>query len=335
MPHRWSRRQVVQGAGAVGLGLLAGCGRLPWQAQAPRVARVGLLASGAEGPSPLLDAFRQGLQERGYVEGHNLVLESRFAEGSVERLPGLAAELARLSVDVIFAAGSTAAAAAKAATSTVPIVAVGMTSDPVSTGLVTSLARPGGNLTGLFVGLPELGGKLLELLTESAPGANPVAVRRHADDPGHLELFREVETAAQLLRAELRSVNVHGASDLVNIRAALAGAGAEALVVFSGSLLNAQRASIAESTRQSRLPAIALLTGFAEAGGLMNYGPSFPDMYQRAAIHVARVLEGTKPADLPVERPTRFDFVINLRAAQALGLTIPPHVLLQATEVIQ
>jgi putative ABC transport system substrate-binding protein len=315
----------------------AGCIRTPFEAAPPKVARVGVLSTESPGIALLLDAFREGLGQHGYAEGRNLAVEARYAEGQSARLPGLAADLIARPVDVLFAAGSTAATAAKASTTSVPIVAVGMSSDPVATGLVASFARPGGNLTGIFVALPELGSKLVELLHEAAPDATPIAVLWHGGDPGHAALLAEVQRAARAYHLDLRSVEVSDASDLERLPTILTAdeAGTTALVVFSGSLFNAHRARLADLALRSRLPAISLQTGFAHDGGLMSYGPSSPEMYRRAGEYAARILGGTQPADLPIERPSRFEFVVNVQTASALGLTLPRSTLIQATEVIR
>ncbi len=329
----WKRRILVLACVAAA----ASCIRTPFEAAPPKVARVGVLSTESPGPAPLLDAFREGLRAQGYAEGQNLAIEPRFANGQSARLPGLAAELAGLPVDAIFAASSTAAAAAKGSTTALPIVAVGMSSDPVATGLVASFARPGGNLTGIFVALPELGSKLVDLLHEAAPEATRIAVLSHRGDPGHAALLAEVDRAARAFHLELNSVAVSDASDLERLPGILAGdhAGTGALLVFSGSLFNARRAQLADLALRSRLPAISLQTGFAHDGGLLSYGPSFPDMYRRAGEYVARILRGTQPADLPIERPARFEFVVNLKTAEALGLTLPRSTLIQATEVVR
>lgn len=331
-----SRRQFLQGSLALaGVSVMVGCGILPPQAQPAKISRIGLLSSGSAAASPFIDAFHQGLSALGYVEGQNITLDSRYAEGRADRLLEFASELVQLKVDVVLAASSRAARAAKEATSVTPIVAVGMSSDPVATGLVASLGRPGGNVTGVFLDLPELSGKLLEMLNEVAPTVSRVAVLWEPADPGHGSLLKEVEVAARSLGVQLQPLGVDKPDDIDTISTVATGSGAGGLIVFSSTTLNIHRARIADLAAKSRLPAISPIDGFAAAGGLMSYGPNFSDMYRRAATYVDKILKGAKPADLPVERPTTFDFVVNLKTAQALGLTIPPSVLNQVTEVIQ
>jgi putative tryptophan/tyrosine transport system substrate-binding protein len=332
MPHRWSRRQVVQGAGAVGLGLLAGCGRWPGQEQpVAKVPRIGYL--GGRVLQDFDDAFRQGLHELGYVEGHNLTVEWRFAAGGVEQLQDAADDLVRLPVDVIVAQSTPAAVAARQATSMIPIVmAIG---DPVSTGLAISLARPGGNVTGLASISIGLGGKRLELLRETIPGAVRVAVLWPPYNPLHREKWTEMQSAARALGIQLQSLEVSEPGDFEGAFAAAVHDHAEALIVFGDNLTASHAPQLADLAAQHRLPAMYETKLLVDAGGLMAYGPSNSSLYRRAAYYVDRILKGANPADLPIEQPMRFDFVINLRTAQALGLTIPPHILLQATEVIQ
>jgi putative ABC transport system substrate-binding protein len=331
-----SRRQFLRGSLSLGaLSFLVGCGILPSQARPAKIARIGLLSSGSAAASPFLDAFHQGLLALGYVEGQNISLDYRYAEGGADRLQELASELIQLKVDVVLAASSRAARAVKEATSVTPIVAVGMSSDPVATGLVESLARPGGNLTGVFVDLPELSGKLLELLKEGAPGISQVVVLWEPADPGHATLLREVELAGRSLGVQLQSIALDSPDDIDRLSTAVTISGVGGLIVFSSTTLNAQRARIADLAANKGLPAISPIGGFAAAGGLMSYGPNFADMYRRAATYVDKILKGTKPADLPVERPITFDFIVNLKTAQALGLTMPQSIVQQATEVIR
>ena len=333
----YSRRQIVQGMGAVGLGLLAGCGRWPGQAAPPaKVPRIGYLSPGAPpGPSLVLEAFQQGLREHGLVEGHNIAIDYRWDYGVAGRLPELAAELIALPVDVIVTVGNPTASAAKSATSTIPIVAAAF-ADPVGTGLVASLARPGGNLTGLAIDTgPVLAGKRLELLTEVVPGVSRVAVLWDPADPAQSGRLSETQDAARALGVAVQSVPVRGANDFDSAFGAVLRERAEAIYHFGSPLFNENRTRIAEFALQNRLPSIGVRRDYAEAGNLMNYGPSFPDLARRAAAYVAKILKGAKPADLPVEQPREFEFIINLRTARDLGLTIPPHVLLQATEIIQ
>ena len=331
MPHQLSRRQVVQGAGAVGLALLAGCGRLPGQAPpARRIARLGWLR--ADRAADRIEAVTQGLRDLGYVPGQHFTVEERHADGSEERLLDFAAELVALPVDIILAAGTQAALAAKQATTTVPIVMV--SSDPVGSGLVASLARPGGNVTGVTGLAVQLAAKRLELLTAVLPGASRVAVLWNPADPPRLTEFQETQGAAEALGVRLQSLEVQEAGELAAAFAAATLEGAEALIVLGDPFTVAHRTRIVELAAQSRLPAMYRDRPFVEAGGLMGYGANPYEPYRRLATYVDKILKGARPADLPVEQPMRFDFVINATTAHALGLTIPPHVLLQATEVI-
>jgi putative tryptophan/tyrosine transport system substrate-binding protein len=329
---RLSRRQLVQGAGAVGLGLLAGCGRWPGQMAPAQIARIGFLAPVTL--QPRYEAFQAGLRDLGYIDGQNVVFEFRSAEGHDERLPTLAAELVQLRVDVIVAGGTSAARAAQRASSTIPIVmALG---DPVGTGLAASLGRPGGNVTGLTNLAPQLGAKRLELLKETLPGLARVAVLWRPDNPVKQAEWKETESAGQILGLQVQSLEVRAPEDFERAFAAATREHADGLIVFGDDLFAASRAlQIVELAAQSHLPAMYESRVYLELGGFISYGPSISGLYQRAAYYVDKILKGAKPADLPIEQPMRFDFIINLRTAQALGLTVPPHVLLQATEVIQ
>jgi putative ABC transport system substrate-binding protein len=302
---------------------------------AARVSRVGLLG-GVPATSPeashLWGAFFQGLRELGYVEGQNIVFEHRFYGGSIERLPALAAELARLPVDVIVAGAPPAPEAAKAATSTIPIVMM-YHPDPVGFGLVTSLARPTGNVTGLSLASPALRGKQLELLKEAVPRLLTLAVL--SDPRVSTTLFlKELEAAAQPLKVQIQVLEARAPSELAQAFSAALKKRADALLVLGGSMLFAHRTQIVELATKSRLPAMGARE-FAEAGGLMAYGASLSDSAYRAAGYVHRILQGAKPADLPIEQPTKFELIVNLRTAKALGLTIPPSVLARADEVIE
>jgi putative ABC transport system substrate-binding protein len=305
---------------------------------AKKVYRIGRLAPGSPGGNPFQEVFRQALHEIGYVEGQNLVIEYRWAEGQQERLPALAAELVQIPVDVLVpSGGSTAIRAAQQATRTIPIVMVGG-SDPVAAGFVASLAHPGGNITGLSLLTPELAGKRLELLKETVPQSTRVAVlanpsaasTRDPTTPSTLAV------AARALGLHLHVVEVRRAEELDDAFAAMARAGAEALYVGGDSLLlDGLRGRIVELAAQYRLPAMYAWRMHVEAGGLMSYGVSLAERHRRAAIYVDKILKGATPAALPVEQPTTFELVINLKAAKALGLTIPPTVLFRADEVIQ
>jgi putative tryptophan/tyrosine transport system substrate-binding protein len=300
-------------------------------AQPPqKIPRIGLLCPTTCG-GPALAGFLQGLRDRGYMEGQNILLEYRQAEGRFERLPDLAAELVRLNVDVIEAA-STAVWAAKNATSTLPIVFGGVAT-PVEAGLVASLAQPSGNITGVAT-MPtrEFSGKLLELLKETLPGAARVAVLYN---PASGPAVPALAPATSVLRVELQPFEVRSPEDFEGAFEAARRARADALFVRSDPLIALHRARIAALAQQHRLPAIAISREFAEAGVLMTYGVSIYNLFQRTAYYVDRILKGAKPADLPVEQPTKFELVINLKTAQAFGLNIPPTVLFRADEVIR
>jgi putative ABC transport system substrate-binding protein len=335
----YTRRQVVQGAGAVGLGLLAGCGRLPWSQPAPRgkVQRIVVFAGSAVTPaSANIDAFHQGLRELGYVEGQSVTIEYCDAPSDAAGAVRGAAELLSLAPDVILVAGGNPVVrAAQDATSTIPIVMAQAGVDPVATGLVTSYARPGGNVTGLTQITAELSGKRLEVLKDLIPGMSRVAVLWNPNTRDKAIEFRELQAAAQTLGVVVQSLEVRDADELSQAFEAAAREQAAGLVVLQEGLTLNQRGRIAELALQGRLPTMYESRYFVEAGGLLAYGVNLPDLYRRAAVYVDRILRGARPADLPVERPVRFDVVINLQTAQALGLTIPHHVLLQATEVIQ
>jgi putative ABC transport system substrate-binding protein len=334
MDGRPSRRQFVRSAGVVGLGLLAACGQ--WPGQAPPVVkmpRIGVLMTGPASPL-FFDHFQQGLQEFGYVEGDNIAVELRSADGDVVRLPQLAAELVELKVDVIVTQGTPATQAAKEATSTIPIVhpAGG---DLVAAGLVASLARPGGNITGVDSNAPQLSRKRLQLLKDVVPDLSRAAVVWNSSNAVKGREWTELQAAAALLGVQLLSHEVQQAGDVERALAAIPSGRPDGLVVLSESITDAQAPRIGEFAAASRLPSVFERRDFVEAGGLMNYGPNIPGNVRRGAYYVDRILKGAKPADLPIEQPMRFDFVINLKTAQALGLTIPHHVLLQATEVLQ
>jgi putative tryptophan/tyrosine transport system substrate-binding protein len=331
-----TRRRLVRGAGVVGLGLLVGCGRLPGQAPPPpKTHRLGFLSTNdAATEAPGVEAFLQGLVELGYVEGHNLAIEWRYADNQPEQLPQLAAALVHLSVDLIVAVATPAVVAAKAATSTLPIV-FPLAGDPVGVGLVASLAWPGGNVTGLANYASELNEKRMELLKEIVPGLARVAYLWMPSVPAEVSSKQHADAAAQALGLDLLAFPVESADDLDGAFAAIGRARADVLMMAPNPVVNSQRARIVEFAARSRLPAAYPDTRFATVGGLMCYGANAAALYRRAAYYVDRILNGTKPADLPIEQPTMFEFVINLKTAQALGLTIPQHVLLQATQVIQ
>jgi putative ABC transport system substrate-binding protein len=302
--------------------------------QTGKIYRIGYLGTDPP-PAPVWEALLDGLRERGYSEGRNLLFERRFSEGYAERFPELAAELVRLHVDVIIVPTTPAALAAKNATQTIPII-ITTAIDPVGTGLVASLARPGGNITGLSDLGAELSGKRLELLKEVIPGATRVAVLWNAANPGNTPRWKETQAAAHKLGLVLLSHEVREPQDLNGVFARMAKAHPDALLVFIDALLNMHSRQIVDFATQQHLPSVfAGTAGQVLAGGLMSYGPSVPDLYRRAATFVDKILKGAKPADLPVEQPTKFVLVINLKTARALGLRIPQSVLLQATHVIE
>lgn len=301
-----------------------------------RVPRIGVLQVGSPGASQaLFDAFKQGMRERGYVEGQSVVLERRFAEGRSERLPGLAAELVRLKVDVIVTSTDQGIAAVKQQTRTIPIV-MANSSDPVGTGFVASLAHPGGNITGHSAMSPELSGKRLELLKEVVPGLSRVAFLWNPDIRGAVLDYKETETAARTLNLQLQSVEVSRAEDLDQALASVAAGRAEALVVPAvNPVAYMHRGQIVRFAERNRLPSMYGTKDFADAGGLMAFGPNAAEQWRRAAVYVDRILKGARPGDLPVEQPTQFELVINLKTARTLGLTIPQSLLRRADHVIQ
>ena len=305
--------------------------------QAAKVARIGYLSINLAGSPHMTEGFRQGLRDLGYVEGRNVLIEFRDAEGKLERLHALAAELVALKVDVVVVGGTVAAVAAKQATKIVPIVFVSAV-DPVTDGLVASLARPEGNVTGLATLAPELVGKRLEQLKQIVPGLSRVAVLWQ---PGALgerterDLRKEAEGAARLLEMRLQFVEVRGPVDFDRAFSDMTRARAGALMVLGSSMLINERGQVVSLAAKNRLPAVYGLREYVDAGGLVSYGPNNVDLFRRAATYVDKILKGAKPAELPVEQPTKFELVINLKTAQALGLTIPQSVLRRADEVIQ
>ncbi len=320
------------------LGILAG--PLSADAQQPgKVYRIGMLGISPEVPTtrPLLDAFRQGLRDLGYVDGKNIVIEYRWAQGRVERFPELAAELARLKVDVIVAGPTPAGLAAKHVTTTIPIVVVVM-ADPVRDGLVQSLARPGGNVTGLTFLAPELVPKRLQLLKEAIPGVSRVAAFWHPGVYGERtmrDMVNETEVAARTLGVQLQFLEARSPNDFDRAFSAMTRERADALIVLPSPMLYGEHKRIVDLAAKHRLPAIYPFREAVDAGGLMAYGANILDLFRRAATFVDKILKGAKPADLPVEQPTKFELVINLKTANALGLTIPQSVLIRADEVIQ
>ena len=329
-PLRRRRRALVSGAAF--LCALAAAPPAASAQQPAKIPRIGLIRVGSP-PDPAVEAFIQGLRDLGYVEGRTIAIEYRWGEGKPERVPAFAEELVRLKVDIIVAAaGIPGGFAAKGATGTIPIV-VPVMADPVGAGLVASLARPGGNLTGLSLMTPELSEKRMELLKEAFPSASRVAVLRDPRMPP--TDLRTAEAAARALGLRVQTLEVR---DITDLEAALAAAKrdrAGALNMLSSPFFFAHRGRVVEAVGKARLPAMYPLKDFVDAGGLMTYAPKVADLFRRAASYVDKILKGAKPADLPVEQPTRFELVINLKTAKSLGLTIPQTILIRADQVIQ
>jgi putative tryptophan/tyrosine transport system substrate-binding protein len=306
------------------------------EAQQPKkVPRIGYLPSGPISERVhLWEAFRQGLRELGYVEGQNITFAFPSAEVKPEGLPHLAAELVSLKVDVIVAAGTPAVQAAKEATKTIPIVTP-ITTDPLETGLVASLARPGGNITGLSYMSSDLSGKRLELLKTVVPGVSRIAVLSNPSSASVPPMMRETEVAARALGVQLQRLEVRGSDDFERVFQAATKERAGALITLDDAFAFTQRTRIVKLATKNRLPAMYGFREFVDAGGLMSYAANLADMYRRAATYVDKILKGRKPADLPVEQPTKFEFIVNLKAAKQIGLTIPPNVLVRADRVIK
>jgi putative ABC transport system substrate-binding protein len=306
------------------------------RAQQPaKIPRIGYLSgSSISVLADRIEAFRQGLRELGYVEGKNLVIEWRSAEGKIDRVPELAAELVRLKLDVIVSPGPAVTRPLKEATSTIPIVMASDT-DPVGSGFIASLARPGGNITGLASLAPEVGGKQLELLKEISPKISRVAVIGNSANPGDAQALRETVLAAGSFEVYLRYLDILDPKDIETAFRAAAKGRADALMVLGNPILNAHRKQIVDLAVKQRLPATYTRPEFIEAGGLMYYGTNYNDLYRRAATYVDKILKGAKPADLPVEQPKKFEFTVNLKAAKQIGLTVPPNVLARADRVIR
>jgi len=301
-----------------------------------KVHRIGVVSVQPGTPEPsTVHALRERLRELGHVEGKNLVLETRYAEGQPERLPGLFAELIRLKVDVLVTGSLLAALAAKKATTSVPIVVAGVL-DVVSTGIVASLARPGTNITAAtFAAGAEIAGKWVELLKEAVPTVSRVAVLLNSADPQSAEMFREVQAAARSLKVNVDRFDVGELAELDKAFAAVGASGAQGMIVIPTALFGGNRGRLIRFAAERRLPAIYFFNPFPDEGGLMSYGGSVEDSYRRAANYVDRILKGAKPADLPIDQPTRFELVINLKTAKALGLAIPRTLLLRADRVIE
>jgi putative ABC transport system substrate-binding protein len=303
--------------------------------QATKISRIGFLSA----PSPSAvsaraEAFRQGLRDLGYVEGKDIAIEYRYAEGKLDRFPVLAAELVRLKVDVIVTGTSAGTRSAKEATATIPIV-MAQDGDPVGNGFVASLARPGGNITGLSSLAPEISGKRLELLKEIGPKFSRIAVFGNSASPGTAQSLKESELAAGAFGVHLQYLDVRNPKDIETAFSAANKGRADAVLVLASPVFNVQRKQIIDLAVKSRLPVIYYAPEWVQDGGLMSYGVSYTDMYRRAATYVDKILKGTKPADLPVEQPKKFEFIINLKAAKQIGLTIPPNVLARADKVIK
>ena len=303
--------------------------------QPTKIPRIGLLFTATPSAAAArIEAFRQGLRELGYVEGKNILIEQRYAEGQLNHMNELAAELVRLKVDVIVTIGPAATRPAKEATHAIPIV-MGVDDDPVGNGFVASLARPGGNITGLASLAPEIGGKQLELLKEIVPRLSRVAVLGTSTQPGNVQSLREAEVAAQALAVKLQYLDVLSPKDIEPVFRTASNGRAEAVLVLRASIFFSHRKQIVDLAAKRQLPAMYYTTEYVEEGGLMTYGVSITDLFRRAATYVDKILKGAKPAELPIEQPTKFELVVNLKTAKRIGLTIPPNVLARADKVIK
>ena len=309
---------------------------VPANAQpAKKVPRIGVLHPGTPASAPQsVEAFRQGLREHGYEEGKNIVVERRYTESRPERVAEIAAEFVRLKVDVIVTSLDVATAAVKQQTQTIPIV-MAISIDPVATGFVSSLARPGGNVTGLSTMSPELAAKRLELLREAVPGLSRVAIMWNTNVPGNLLEYKEAGDAARSMRLQLQSVEVSSVDDFERAFSALKTGGAQALIVAGSGLTFTNARQIATLAMKHRLPSIVSSRDRVDAGGLIAYGPNLAELWRRSATYVDKILKGAKPGDLPIEQPSKFELIINLKTARALGLTLPQSLVLRADEVIQ
>jgi len=315
--------------------LLVGFGAIAEAQQPGKVHRIGVLSSSSASlHASRLDGLRQGLRELGYVEGQNIIIEYRYAEGKLDRLPNLAGGLVRLKVDVIVTSGTRVTVAAKQATSTIPIV-VGGAGDLVEAGLVGSLVNPGGNVTGVSRLSPDFTGKRLRLLKEAIPKAIRVAALLNPDNPAYEPTLKEIEISVRALGIMFQSLAARSPNDFESAFEAAAKGRADALFVMADALFNSHPTRIVELAAKNRLAAMYDRDDFVEAGGLMSFGVNLADLYRRSAYYVDKILKGTKPADLPAEQPTKFELVINLKTAKALGLTIPPEVLARADRVIK
>jgi putative ABC transport system substrate-binding protein len=310
--------------------------RLSAEAQQPgKVPRIGYLtAASLSAIATRTEAFRQGLRELGYVEGKTILIEWRSSEGKADRLPGFAADLVRLNVDVIVTGGPIATRSAKKTTAAVPIV-MAFDNDPVGNGFVASLARPGGNITGLSTLSPEISGKQLELLKEIVPRLSRVAVFANSTQPGNAQVLKEMELAASAFGIKLQFLDILASKDIETAFSAASKGRADAVVALASAVLIIQRRQISDLAIKSRLPVIYERQEFVEAGGLITYGMSISDLDRRSATYVDKILKGAKPAELPVEQPTKFELIINLKTAKQIGLTIPPNMLARANRVIR
>ena len=331
--RRIENRKLV---GILALVVTFAMGGVEARAQQPKkVPRIGFLGfTSLSAIAARIEAFRQGLREFGYVEGKNVVVEYRSAEGELDHLPALAAELVRLKVEVIVTSGPSVTRAVKEATTTIPIV-MGFDTDPVGNGFVASLARPGGTITGLSVLSPDISGKQLELLKEIVPTLSHVAILGASTNPGNAQALKETELAAGTHKVQLQYLNVLRPKDIESAFRDASKGRAGAVLVLASPLIESHRTQITDLAAKNRLPAIYYAPEFVEAGGFMSYGTSFPDLFRRAATYVDKILKGVKPADLPVEQPTKFELVINLKTAKQVGLIIPPTVLARADKIIR
>jgi putative ABC transport system substrate-binding protein len=303
--------------------------------QPEKLYRIGFLYAGNPGAVVArIKAFRDGLHEHGYVEGKNVVIEARYGEGRLDRVPALAVELVNIRVDVIVTGGPTDTRAAKDATTTVPIV-MAQDSEPVGSGFVASLARPGGNITGLSTLSPEVSGKQLELLNEVIPKLSRVAILGNSTEPGNAETLKETQLAAAALKLENRYMELSQPERIGSVLSEIKDSRVSALIVLRNPVASAHRTRIVEFVMKSRLPAIYVSPEWVESGGLMSYALDVGDNYRRAATYVDKILKGAKPAELPIEQPTKFELVINLKTAKRIGLRIPPNVLARADRVIR
>ena len=337
--HSGNLKSAIQNPKWMGLSLLA-CvlvvaGAVAQAQQLPKVPRIGFLSAvPLSNMSARVEALRQGLRELGYAEGQNIAIEYRFAEGKPDQVSQNAAELVRLKVDVMVTAGATDTRAAKNATSTIPIV-MAQDIDPIGSGFVASLARPGGNITGLSSLTPEITGKQLELLKDIVPKLSRVAILGASNEPGNAQTIKETDGAARALGLRIQYLEVRRSDDLEGAFKAATRERSQALVVLRNPVLGPHRTELVALVAKKRLPAMFPRRDYVESGGLISYGASDTDLFRRAATYVDKILKGTKPADLPVEQPKKFELIINLKAAKQIGLTIPPNVLVRADRVIK